>query len=133
MKRDSLSWQILRRVLIIHALAALLLTATQIWYDYQGHIKVIENQLSNTYKMFGSSVADAFYYSDINMVKQIFKGALSHSDYTGMLLYDSISDEYLSQGDIPKTLAPLKKKKWLKSLESFICQILVVCLATSTS
>ncbi|MCK5355092.1 MAG: PAS domain-containing protein, partial [Methyloprofundus sp.] len=110
MKRDSLSWQILRRVLLIHALAALLLTATQLWYDYQGNIKVIENQLSNAYKMFGSSVADAFYYADKNMIKQIFKGALSHSDYTGMLLYDSIADEYLSQGSIPGTLDPLKKE-----------------------
>lgn len=105
--KNSLSWQIFRRIFIVYGIAAMSLTAGQLWFDYREEVGSIENQLMSAHDMFGPQIGIAYFNADEAMLQRIEAGVLSDPVVTGVAIYDNQAGLHRGQGNIPVAIQSL--------------------------
>lgn len=111
---QSLSWQIIKRIVLVHIIAVVTLTAGQLFLNYREEMTALEERLESAHRIFGPLLGVAYFNADTTMIKRVENGILSDPLLVGVALYNPHSPLHETAGQLPlppEELGKLLKKK----------------------
>lgn len=96
----SISFHLLKAILLVSSIITLLITAFQLFLDYRQDINFIENQFRQIEKSHLESVAMTLWTLDQAAVKTQLKGFLGYRDIIYLVIYDPEGKPYMMAGEM---------------------------------
>lgn len=95
----SIGFELLKKIFGVYCIAAVLISMTQAWVEYtQSRDRIIQNMQKQQF-LVEKGLATAVWHLDKPLLNSLMKGILSHSNITGIQVYDEFGQIMAHVGD----------------------------------